>query len=75
MSGDLTERMDRICAWCSLTWGSHRSTDNRCPGHETQMDWDKGPGTTFIESGWVAKRPAGSEAHNGGWTPTKLGIA
>ncbi len=66
--------MTAICAWCSLTFGAHNGTDNRCPGHEGRMDWDAGPGTVFIDSGWIGIRPYGAPARKGGWTPEEIGI-
>lgn len=45
-----------ICGNCDCTMGSHHGGNapypfNYCPGHEGQMDWDKGPGTIFLSTG------------------------
>lgn len=37
--------LNAICAWCSLTYASHRNGDDLCPGHEGRMDWEASPGT------------------------------
>jgi len=46
--------LDRICAHCGCTYGSHHGGTSPwprdyCPGHEGKMDWENGPGTTFKE--------------------------
>lgn len=51
MNGDY---LNRICAVCGLTFGSHRADSicrNQCPGHEGKMDWPKTMITTFVDSG------------------------
>jgi len=50
------EFLNEICGACGCSNGAHhggRSTwpFQYCPGHEGQMDWDKGPGTTFRPTG------------------------
>ena len=45
--------MEDICNNCGCTYGSHHGGSspwpyNYCPGHEGRMDWDEGPGTTFV---------------------------
>lgn len=55
--------LTEICGNCGCTYGSHCASTfhssslkmdipkDYCPGHEDCMDWDKGPGTTFISTG------------------------
>ena len=48
--------LDEICRNCDCTFGSHHAGSyhwpyNYCPGHEGEMDWDKGPGTVFGPTG------------------------
>lgn len=44
------------CINCGLTKGAHAAGDvkyphNLCPGHQSRMDFNFGPGTTFLGSG------------------------
>lgn len=48
--------LDEICIHCGCRLGSHHAGKttypyNYCPGHEGEMDWNKGPGTIFKGSG------------------------
>lgn len=48
--------LKEICGRCGCTMGSHHGGTgpypfNYCPGHEGQMNWDKGPGTIFLSTG------------------------
>ena len=63
----LPKHYREICKNCNCTYGAHNGTKyfsdyynmevpaDYCPGHEGQMDWDNGPGTTFQGSGEVKK--------------------
>ena len=57
--------LHRLCANCGLTWGAHRG-DDRCPGHQSMMDWEHGAGTTFVDSGELGSVPYGTPAKNAG---------
>jgi hypothetical protein len=52
----MKDPLKEICSNCGCTWGSHHGGSttwpfNYCPGHEGEMDWEEGPGTTFKLSG------------------------
>lgn len=63
MSHETPKHLEEICDNCGLTLGSHSASGyysdyyqreipyNCCPGHEGRMDWDNGPGTTFLSTG------------------------
>jgi len=60
---DRPKYLSEICGNCGFTQGSHLSCScysnfykqyfpaHYCPGHESKMDWDKGPGTVFKPTG------------------------
>lgn len=57
--------MDKICANCGFTWGSHRgdSADyGACPAHEGRMDWNEAPGTHWAPSQAPNAYEAGSQS-------------
>lgn len=58
------DEFDRLCNNCGLTWGAHRGNPKEatCPGHEGIMDWDKGPGSVWSDSGENAKIERGTPA-------------
>ena len=48
--------LDEVCGACGCTYGAHHAGQSPwpygyCPGTEGAMDWDKGPGTTFKQTG------------------------
>jgi len=57
------DKLKEVCVNCGCTKGSHLGSPyysehyesffpkDCCPGHEDQMDWDKGPGTIFKGKG------------------------
>ena len=56
MGDDYRKHLREICKKCGFTFGSHHGgfgdfPHNCCPGHESAMDWDKGPGTIFEHTG------------------------
>lgn len=56
INNDFPKEFYEICANCGCTYGAHHGGHspwpyNYCPGHEGEMDWDKGPGTVFKASG------------------------
>lgn len=56
--------MNELCGNCGLTFGAH-CADGRgslCPGHESRMDWDNGPGTKFEPTGTFGEIPWGQAA-------------
>jgi|WetSurMetagenome_2_1015567.scaffolds.fasta_scaffold806643_2 hypothetical protein len=45
--------MKELCSNCGLTYGSHHAGRQSypydyCPGNEGEMNWEEGPGTTFM---------------------------
>lgn len=53
---EFSDSLDEICGYCGLTLGSHHGGSssyprNYCPGHESRMDWENGPGTCFKSTG------------------------
>lgn len=61
---DERDRYEHLCMNCGLTWGAHRNTDSRCPGHEGRMDWDAGPGTSFAASDLYDRVSRGTAARS-----------
>lgn len=59
----IPKELMEVCGNCGCTRGSHCGGEyysdhynmlvpnNYCPGTEGRMDWDNGPGTTFIGTG------------------------
>ena len=57
--------MDRICATCGLTFGSHRADSvvrDQCPRHEGRMDWPTTGITIFVDSGITEEIEYGTES-------------
>lgn len=55
--------LNRICANCGLTYGSHRGDSvckDQCPQHEGSMDWPSTGITIFEDSGEVREVPRGT---------------
>ena len=81
--------LKEVCKNCGLTKGAHSAASfysdyyrlhvphNYCPGHQSRMDWDKGPGTTFEPTGLFKEIKYGTPAtketiENGRKEPSNL---
>lgn len=63
----MSDWLKEICGSCGCRRGAHCGSSyysehyqmfipqGYCPGHEGRMDWDKGPGTTFVTTGRYQK--------------------
>lgn len=62
--GPMWDEMNRLCSNCGLTWGAHHADPRNahCPGHEGRMDWDRGPGSVWRDSGQSADIERGTPA-------------
>jgi len=64
------EFLSEVCARCGLTFGAHHAgrtpqhPRNCCPGHEGEMDWPEGAGTTFAPTGKFEAVKRGTAAKN-----------
>lgn len=59
--------LKEICGKCGFRYGSHHGGTSPwprdyCPGHENQMDWENGPGTSFKPTGEYQKNKEGENA-------------